>query len=184
MTNPFRGKDAPADPFIPTGEAWTEERSGTRHPSRFEPTQSTIKPSQANPIDAAQVQRVNALNVNTGDIISWDTKLFDTQGLWNGTTTITVPKNGKVTGPWAFHTKITWPGTGAGSFRQVDILRNGASIATTSGPVATTAQDVSVVVYSPNRGDTFTVKVTDDSGGALALVTGATRMFFEYHHPW
>jgi hypothetical protein len=185
MTNPLRGPDKPADPYVQAlkDSPLLEEHHGTRHPSRFEP-KPTIRPTQTDAVDGTHVYRNGALNVSNGDILHWDTSLFDTQGMWNGSTTFTIPSTGKNSGPWNFSVAISWSGAGGGSLRAIDLLRNGVSIATNTGPATTISQSIHTTVYSPSNGDTFTVKASQDSGGALAVTVGSTNMYFEVVHPW
>lgn len=182
MSNPLRGPDAPYEPYAKI--IVNESETGTRHPARFETTQSTIRDSQMNAIVAAQISRVAPVSLTTGDVIVWDTKQFDEKGLWNGSTTITIPFTGKNTGPWLFHCKVTWPGTGAGTVRQLDIMQNAVSIATMQGPPTTMGQEISVLVWNPLNTNAYTVQITHDDGGVLVMNSGATNMFFEVHHPY
>jgi hypothetical protein len=181
MSNPLRGPDAPYDPLA---NRVPFETNDVRKPSRFEPTQSTVRQSQMDAVLASRVARVGAVSLANATTISWDTKIFDDKGIWSGGTQFIIPSTGKITGPWLFHAKITWPGTGAGSNRQIDILQAGVSIATMQGPASTTGQEISTLVYSPKAGALYTVQVTQDSGGPLAMTVGATNMFFEVHHPY
>src|SRR5437868_280242 len=98
MSNPLRSPD-PVNPFGPSSLV-DEANTGTRHPSRFEPKQSSIANTQLVRNDTARVYRAGALSVATGATISWDTQSFDATGIWNGSTTFTIPATGKITGPW------------------------------------------------------------------------------------
>ena len=181
--NILRGPDAPFNAFSGK-DLINESDSGTRHPGRFEPTQSTQRQTQMDAVLSCQASRVAALSLATLTTVIWDTKSFDEKGVWNGGTSFTIPSTGKNTGPWLFHTKVTWPGTGVGTIRQVDILQTGVSIATMQGPISTMGQEISVLVYNPNIGTIYTVQVTHDAGGTLAMTVGSTNMFFEVHHPY
>lgn len=180
MSNPLRSPD-PIDQFPPS-RLIDESETGVRHPSRFEARTSTIPATELARGDAARVYRNAALNVLIGDVISFDSKTYDTTGIWNGSTTFTIPATGKITGPWNIKAQIVWPGTGAGTNRQIEIRRNGSVITTKAGPATTTYQDISDVVYDPSRGDTFTITVSQDSGGALALTVGSDKTFFSMIH--
>src|SRR6185369_9086905 len=141
MSNPLRSPD-PNDQFPP--EAIINESStGIRHPSRFEPRTSSIPNTELVRQDFARVYRNAALSVATGAVISWDTKTTDTTGLWNGSTTYTIPSTGKVSGVWKAKAQIAWPGTGAGVLRQIEIRKNGTVVTTFAGLATATYMEIS-----------------------------------------
>lgn len=179
MPNPLRYPD-PKDPFSPLSII-NESDTGTRHPNRFEPTSASIPGTQLVRNDAARWGNVAAISVVTGDLPTFDTKSFDTVGLYNGTKFI-IPSTGKVTGAWLIKAQITWPGTGAGTVRKIQLRRNTAVFATKTGIATTTSQDIEDVIYDPARGDQFDIQVTHDAGGALALTVGSDQMFFSLIH--
>lgn len=186
MSNPLRSPD-PTDQFDPH-RLINESETGTRHPGRFE-TRTSIPNTQLVRLDAVRVYRNAALSVSTGNTISWDTvsllqtgKNFDTTGLWNGSTTLKIPSTGKVTGSWRIKAQIVWPGTGAGTNRQIEIRRNGTVLTTFAGPATSTYMAISDEVYDPSNGDAFTITVVQDSGGALALTVGSDKCFFSMVH--
>lgn len=181
MSNSLRGND-PKLPFSPKEITTDNPDTVTRRPNRFESKTSSIPQTQLVRYDVARVYRNSALSVVTGDIISWDTKSFDTTGVWNGATTLSIPTTGKTTGPWTIKAQVVWPGTGAGTNRQIEIRRNGTVLTTKSGLATTTYQDISDVIFDPNRNDLFTITVVQDSGGALALTVGSDKTFFSIVH--
>lgn len=180
MSNPLRSPD-PTDPF-PVTKLINEADTGVRHPGRFEARTSSIPNTQLVRNDTARVYRNAALSVIIGDIISWDTRSFDSTGIWNGSTSFIIPSTGKITGPWFIKSQIAWPGTGAGVLRQIEIRKNGTIICRKAGIATTTYQDISDTVYDPNRNDVFTITVDQDSGGPLALTVGADKTFFSMVH--
>lgn len=180
MSNPLRSPD-PDDRFSPS-KLINEPNTGTRHPSRFESRTSTIPDTQLVRSDYCRVYRNGALSVATGNTVSWDGKTNDTTGLWNGSTSFIIPSTGKITGSWRIHAQVPWPGTGAGTNRQIEIRKNGTVITTKSGPAATTYQEISDEIFDPSRGDTFTITVVHDAGGSLALTVGSDKCFFTLVH--
>ena len=188
MTNPLRSPD-PIDQFSPQ-RIINESSEGTRHPGRFEARTASVPNTQLVRNDAVRVFRNAALSVATGATITWDSTIpkpqtaliYDTTGVWNGSTTFTIPLTGKVTGSWTIKVQVVWPGTGAGVNRQIEIRRNGSVIATNAGPAATTFQQISDIIYDPSRGDTVTITVVHDAGGSLALTVGSNNTFFSMIH--
>jgi len=174
MANPLRGPDAPNDPFV-------DQLTMVRAPAR-QLSQPTIDSTVLDDIEAASIYRNAALSVNNNDIITWDTIITDSIGLWNGSTGIVIPIAGKITGPWRFHAQVTYPGTGAGTLRGIQLLQNGVAIATKTHPANALSVSLSRMVISPQPGDVFTVKITQDSGGPLALTVGSANMWFEVFH--
>lgn len=180
MSNPLRQPD-PINPFAPN-KIINESEQGTRHPGRFETRTTSIPNTQLVRNDFARVYRNAALSVATGAIISWDTKTLDATGIWNGSTTFTIPQTGKITGPWKAKAQIAWPGTGAGVNRQLEIRRNGAVITTKAGLATATYMDIEDDFFDLSRGDTFTITVVHDAGGSLALTVGSDKCFFSMVH--
>jgi len=174
MANPLRGPDAPNDPFV-------DQLTMVRAPAR-QSSSPTIDPTLLADVQAAVVYRNAALSVNNNDIITWDTKLTDSIGLWNGGTGIVIPTTGKVTGPWRFRAQVRYPGTGAGTMRGIALLQNGSAIATKVHPATALSVDVAKMVVNPQLGDVFTVQIIQDSGGLLALTVGMADMWFEVFH--
>ena len=179
MSNPLRSPD-PTDQFDPH-RLINETETGTRHPGRFE-TRTSIPNTQLVRLDSVRVYRNAALSVATGATISWDSKSFDTTGLWNGSSTFTIPSTGKVSGQVKVKAQITWPGTGAGTVRQIEIRRNGSVVTTKTGIATTTSQDIEDDFFDLSRNDTFTITVVHDAGGSLALSTGSDKCFFSLVH--
>jgi hypothetical protein len=190
MTNTLRSPD-PVDQFPPSSII-NEPGQGTRHPGRFEPRTASIPNTQLVRNDAVRVYRNAALSVATNDFILWDSPIpnpqtalvYDTTGIWTtpSGTTFTIPLTGKVTGSWAIKCQISWPGTGAGSTRQVAIIRNGVAIAVTAGSALTQDQLITDVIYNPSYGDLIKIQVYHDAGGTLALNVGPTKTFCSIIH--
>lgn len=181
MSNPLRFDD-PEDQF-PPDHLISEVSTGTRHPNRMEPHPSSPN-TQAVREDAARVYRNAALSVATGATVSWDSKVpgFDTTGIWNGSTTFTIPATGYIAGVWKAKAQITWPGTGAGVNRQIEIRKNGVVMTTKFGPANTITQDIEDDFNDPSRGDLFTITIVHDAGGSLALAVGSDKTFFSMIH--
>lgn len=188
VDNPLRQPD-PDDQFAPS-RIISESETGIRHPGRFEARTASIPNTQLVRNDAVRVFRSNALSVSTNDFISWDSAipspqtalLYDTTRIWNGANTFTIPATGKITGSWLIKCQISWPGTGAGSTRQVAILRNGSAIAVKAALATVTDLDISDVIYDPSRSDTIQIQVYHDAGAPLALTVGSTKTFCSIIH--
>ena len=179
MSNPLRQPD-PIDKFSPD-KIINSSETGTRQPGRFQPRPS-VPDTQLVRSDFARVYRNAALSVATGAIVSWDAKTTDTTGIWNGSTTFTIPATGKITGPWKAKAQIAWPGTGAGVNRQIEIRKNGVVMTTKSGLATTTYQDIEDDFFDLSRLDLFTITVVHDAGGSLALTVGSDKTFFSMVH--
>lgn len=180
MGNSLRFDD-PEDQFAPS-KLINESETGIRHPGRFESRTASIPDTQLVRHDFARVYRNAALSVATGAVVSWDSKTTDTTGIWNGSTTFTIPATGKITGPWKAKAQIAWPGTGAGVNRQISIFKNGVSVTTKTGLATTTTQDIEDDFFDLNRGDVFIIIATHDAGGSLALTVGSDKCFFSMVH--
>jgi len=174
MANPLRGPDAPNDPFV-------EQLTMVRAPARQSST-PTIDSTLLDDVEGAGVYRNAALSVNDGDIITWDSIIVDSIGLWNGGTGIVIPTTGKVTGQWHFHAQVTYPGTGAGTFRAISLLQNGNVLATKTNPANARSMDIHRIIANPQLGDVFTIRTNHDAGVALALTVGMVNMYFEVFH--
>ena len=179
MSNPLRSPD-PDDQF-PPAKLINESESGTRHPGRFE-TRSSIPNTQLVRLDATRVYRNAALSVATGAAVTWDSKSFDATGLWDGSTQFIIPATGKVSGIWKAHAQVWWPGSGAGTLRQIEIQRNGVATTRIQGPATTTSQDIEDDFFDLNRNDIFTIVLVHDAGGTLALTVGSDKCFFSLTH--
>lgn len=180
MSNPLRQPD-PDDQFAPA-KIINESETGIRHPGRFESRTASIPDTQLVRHDFARVYRNAALSVATGAVVSWDSKTTDTTGIWNGSTTFTIPATGKITGPWKVKAQIGWTGLGGGTFRQVEIRRNNIIVTAKSNAATITDQDIEDDFFDLSRNDLFTITVVHDAGGSIALTVGSTRMFFSMVH--
>lgn len=188
INNPLRHEDKPFDPYIRGSKnPALEESYGTKHPSRFEPKQSTVVPSQATRIDTAQVVRTGALSIPSGvqTKVTWSSVVFDTIGLWDNATKFIIPPTGKQSGPWLIHGEIAWDiGNIGGTARQISIYKNNSPLRTTLGPPGAQSQDIWCIVNDPSANDFYEISLFQDSGGAIALNVSALTCFFEIIHPW
>lgn len=166
----------------------SEQEQGTRHPSRFEPKQQTISNTQIQQRMRANVFRAanQAIVTATPTAVSFDTKLFDTSGIWNGTTRLTIPSTGKVSGTWQVAGQVDWTADAAGSIRQVQIRKNGVTALKTfaQAPSVAQIQSVSVLVNDPNPGDFYELVVTQDAGHSVNILGGQDLITFEAIHLW
>lgn len=180
MSNPLRNND-PVDQFSPD-KMIDESHSGVRHPGRFESRTSSIPNTQLVRNDTARIYRNAALSVANGATVVWDSKSFDSTGIWNGTTGFVIPATGKITGPWKVKAQIPWPGTGAGTVRQIEIQRNAVAVTRKAGLATSTYMDIEDDFYDVSRNDLFTIVVVHDAGGVLALTVGSVNCFFSMVH--
>lgn len=173
----------------PHAKPANEQDYGTRHPSRFEPKQSTVGSTQPQQRMRAHVHGSVATQsipsgaaVNT--IIVFDVADFDTSGLLvsNG---FKIPTTGKVTGAWRINVHLTWDIAAAG-FREVNILANGVQISSDHHLAANDvqSQNLSILVNDPTPGTVYTIAVNQTSGGPLNVLKDAVHTYFEIIHLW
>ena len=173
----------------PYAKPSSEQEQGTRHPSRFEPKQSTVSSTQPQQRIRARVHgsaATQSIPNNAATTLVFDTVDFDTAGLLvaNG---FKIPSTGKVTGTWLFHAHVTWAAAASG-LRLADLLANGSTIARDlidAGGSDESSIDVQILVNDPTPGTSYTVAVTQTSGGgALNVDKDSTRTYFEVIHLW
>lgn len=184
MTHPLN-----VDPF--QRKAQNEVDFGTRHPSRFEPDQSTISSTQVQQRMRALIFDAATANSPVSGVataVTFDTAVFDTAGIGLPLgTKLTIPSTGRVTGTWLVTGQVAWPSSAAGTLRKLQIRLNGTTILATAqfAPVAQVQlQAVSVLVNDPSNGDFYELIVTQDSGGPLTLANGQDQTFFQAIHLW
>lgn len=177
--NALRQPD-PINPFPPNKIVDNPDTS-TRNPNRTL-AKPSIPQTQLVRSDFARVYRNAALSVATGNTISWDSVTKDTTGIFNGSTTFTIPATGKITGPWKAKAQIPWSGAGGGTVRTIEIRKNGSVVTTKSALATVTYLDIEDDFFDLSRLDLFTITVAHDAGGSIALTPGSDKMFFSMVH--
>src|SRR4029077_9015586 len=102
--------------------------------------------------------------------IAFDTKAFDTAGIWNSAVNpsrLTVPSTGKITGTWKVGGQVYWVASNTGTQRTLQLKKNGSTLLKTS-IVAPSAADLTqaleFLINDPLPGDYFELYVSQDSG--------------------
>ncbi|UIN34037.1 glycoside hydrolase family 55 protein [Methylobacterium oryzae] len=111
---------------------------------------------------------------NADTTVSWGAAEFDDTGALTSGTTLTVPAG---TSRVRVSVGLGWASNGTG-LRKVRILKNGAEVAaTTQAALGYNFQNLETGLISVSPGDTFTVSVYQNSGGALAVLTNQDDFF-------
>lgn len=165
-----------------------EQEYGTKHPSRFEPKQSTTsstQPQQRARVHVHSSSATQSIPSATPTVVNFNVTDFDNVGLV-ASNKITIPSTGKITGCWWIHGKGQFVKAAGGTVREVYIRKNGTTTVAYAVAEPNTLQslEVTLLINDPTAGDYYELLVNQDSGGAINLTTTSDKMFYEAVHLW
>lgn len=174
--------DPKPDPFakLPTDLA--------RNPGRQTAKQVAVDSTRPIPRMRAHVHSnagTQSIPNATPTVITFNTTDYDTAGLFTASR-FTIPRTGKVTGPWRLRGRAIYVSAAGGTVRELILRKNGATNVdyAVTGPSTINALSVDLLINDPSPGDFYELVANQDSGGPLNLTTTPEKCFFEIVHQW